>query len=121
MASILKPKVALMMAIPLVLIIALQFYFQAKMELQAKLSTGRNIHSLLKTTEQALIAWRKRVKTDVFLASDDASVRQYTLELIKADKNEERQQLLTAQNKMKEIFSNAIKHREYIGFSIISP
>jgi|GEM_PF-3450610 len=121
MASILKPKVAFMMAIPLVLIIALQFYFQYKMELQAKLSTGRDIHSLLKTTEQALIAWSKMVKTDAFLASDDASIRQQTLQLIKADKNNDQQQFLNAQNNVKEMFVNAIKHREYIGFSIISP
>jgi len=121
MATILKPKVAFMMAIPLVLIIALQFYFQYKMELQAKLSTGRDIHSLLKTTEQALIAWSKMVKTDAFLASDDASIRQQTLQLIKADKNNDQQQFLNAQKNVKEMFANAIKHREYIGFSIISP
>ncbi|WP_019027612.1 hybrid sensor histidine kinase/response regulator [Colwellia piezophila] len=121
MASIFKPKVALMMAIPLVLIIALQFYFQYKMELQAKISTGRDIYSLLKTTEQALISWSKMVKTDVFLAANDTSVRQQTLQLIKADKDKEQQQFLTAQNNLKELFSNAIAHREYVGFSIISP
>jgi len=121
MVSLLKPKVAFMMVIPLALIIALQFYFQYKMEFQAKLSTGRDIHSLLKTTEQALIAWSKMVKTDVFLASDDASVRQQTLELINAEKNNNPEQILIAKNNIKKLFSNAIKHREYVGFSIISP
>ncbi|NQZ51677.1 MAG: response regulator [Moritella sp.] len=121
MTSILKPKVAFMMFISLVLIIGLQFYFQYKMELQAKLSTGRDIHSLLKTTEQALIAWSKMVKSDVFLASDDASVRQQTMQLIKAAKNNEPARLLDSKNKLKKLSSNAIRYREYVGFSIISP